>query len=73
MTPEEKNNHYHNILAFLNKNETKQETAKAITLYLEYAVNQKELDIEERKELYGGTGSPDLPPPKFGKTFKRII
>lgn len=74
MNLEEKNNHYHYILSILRrKDEFSEEVmAKDITLYLEAILNQKELEIEERKDLFGGDGAPNLPLPRFGKMFKRV-
>jgi hypothetical protein len=71
MDIEEQNNHYHYILSILKNNNSEQAKATDILLYMEQVINNKELEMQANNEEYG-SNSMGLPPPKFGKTFKRV-
>lgn len=67
MNSVDKNFHYHNILALLKKNNSEQDKAKEIVLYLEDIIKDIHDQMIESEESTGETA-----PAKFGKTFRRV-
>lgn len=63
----DKNNYYHNILLILRKSNSEQDKAKEIILYLQDIINDLQLNQENEDD-----NSMNLPPAKFGKTFRRV-
>lgn len=65
MTPIEKNQHYHNILAILSEDEySTQQKAQQILLYLENLLQEQKIQEEEQQNN-------GYSPTKFRGTFRR--
>ena len=63
----DKNNYYHTILSILRKPDSEQDKAKEIVLYLQEIINELQSNQENEEDH-----SVNLPPAKFGKTFRRV-
>jgi len=69
MTPQEKNNHYHNILAILRqKDYTDQQVAEEIVLYLENFLKEEQI---KQEELQNSNTVQGYSPSKFRGSFRR--
>lgn len=62
----DKNNYYHTILSILRQPNSEQDKAKLIVLYLQQILDELELNQEPEDE------NMNMPPAKFGKTFRRV-
>jgi uncharacterized protein (DUF2225 family) len=66
----DKNNYYHTILSILRKPDSEQDKAREIVLYLQEIIN--ELQSNQENQENEEDHSMNLPPAKFGKTFRRV-
>lgn len=71
MNNEEKNNLYHNILDLIrDSGVSDRDKALNVLSFIESKIKEKEIEMEEQREALAD-GAPNLPPAKFGKTFRR--